>query len=78
MTEAKDWARTGRDCQLCAGADVDGDGLDDLTRMNGPKDLAANLTVAGSKASLKRAFTQDIPKDIVVILGLDPPFNPHT
>ncbi|MFO0834834.1 MAG: hypothetical protein U0638_07675 [Phycisphaerales bacterium] len=69
--KANDWYTSGPDCSLYAGADFDGDGLDDLFTFNAGRQLFYSPNVHGWKAAGWQMILENGPENAVALQGGD-------
>lgn len=69
--KANDWYASGSDCSLYAGADFDGDGLDDLFTYNAARQLYFSPNVHGWKPAGWQLILENGPEGAVALEGGD-------
>lgn len=69
--KANDWYTSGPDCSLYAGADFDGDGLDDLFTFNAGRQLFYSPNVHGWKPAGWQMILENGPENAVALAGGD-------
>lgn len=69
--KANDWYTSGPDCSLYAGADFDGDGLDDLFTFNAGRQLFYSPNVHGWKPAGWQMILENGPENAVALQGGD-------
>lgn len=69
--KANDWYTSGSDCSLYAGADLSGDGLDDLLTYNAGRQLYFSQNVHGWKPAGWQMILENGPENAVALQGGD-------